>query len=412
MTVSQQRKSVPYPYVLLCFFSLISLPGFLSNIGFASNHSLGLLISLIPIFLTSMVANHWIGVPRRDAALFFILLLLVLGHFVVSSLLWAKDYDTFSRGYSRFLLAFIFLGLLLWSISQIEKFITALKEAKFTRLISTIYWSLVALVFASLPFHLFDWVTRKQMLIFSEPSHFAIIFCPFLLYQVLVSRHKYKHLLLSLSMAFMLQSVTLIAVSIIGGLVSVKRYGPLQILILSALGLLIATFAFHYSRFFIFIAERNVFASGTENLTALVFLSGIEAAYLTFFRSFALGVGFQQMGLTGPHGEFQSQIINLTGRSMNLYDGSILISKIVSEFGMIGLLLSFAYLVKATQVFNKSRSSLNERSYLQFYRACYLSFSVLLFVRSPGYFSPSTVIFLLALLGLRRAKYCGSQVAK
>ena len=159
-----------------------------------------------------------------------------------------------------------------------------------------------------------------------------------------------------------------------------------------------------FSGFFTFFIDRLNFSGNNQNLSVLVFLSGYERAYLTFSESYMLGVGFQQMGIIGPLGKFQIAIMAITagGVTMNTLDGGTLFSKLVTEFGMFGFALVLAYVAMAIRVFRSRRRLFSEDYKGLFYTASFLSFFILIFIRSVNYFSPSFFIFLIALIGLSK----------
>jgi len=288
-------------------------------------------------------------------------------------------------------------------VFQLERYFSALEQAKFAQMVDTIYYLFAFLAFVSIPFHILDWVSRKQMLIFSEPSHFSVAFAPFFLYKMLTSQNRYKHLFLCLSLVILLQNVTLLVVALLGIIISVKRYGVLQVMgVISLIGIL-ASFVIYFGDLFTFFLERTVLSADSENLSVLLFLSGYERAYLTFFDSYTLGVGFQQMGIIGPLGELQVAIKGLTnGDTMNTLDGGSLFSKLTTEFGILGIFLVLAYVATVIRVFRLSRSLSSGHSRELFYIASFLSLSILIFIRSVNYFSPSCFIVLIALVGLWR----------
>tara|TARA_B100000787_G_scaffold170168_1_gene164514 strand:+ start:3745 stop:5001 length:1257 start_codon:yes stop_codon:yes gene_type:complete len=403
MTSPHRRTLVTYPFVLVAVLFFLSFPGFFSNIGLSNSHALGMIFSVIPIALISLVTRDWMPFTKREFQASLVLLSIILLHFLCVSLVGGIDTYSSSSAQSRFVLSFVLLVIFLWAAFQLERYISALEKLKFTRLIVTIYWLLVVLALASLPFHWFDWVTRKQMLIFSEPSHFAVVFSPFLFYQILTSSHRYKHLFLCFSLALLLQNVTLIVTGCLGILLSVKRYGIFKILSIFMLVLFVAVFITYFRDFFGFLLSRNILDPDSQNLSVLVFLSGLERAYITTFESYFLGVGFQQMGVIGPLGELQTRIMSQTdGDLMNIFEGGSLFSKLTVEFGVMGILCCLAYLVKAVRIFRLSRSLAISDNKEIFYMASFLSIFILLFVRSVGYFTPSSFLVLVGLVGLSR----------
>ena len=138
-------------------------------------------------------------------------------------------------------------------------------------------------------------------------------------------------------------------------------------------------------------------------MSVLIFLSGYERAYLTLLDSYFVGVGFQQMGIIGPLGEFQKIIMQITmDGTMNTMDGGTLFSKLVTEFGILGIIVILAYVIKFIGVFGVRNILLPGDFKMIFYSVSFLSCAVLIFVRAVNYFSPSTFLFLIALIGLSK----------
>jgi len=138
----------------------------------------------------------------------------------------------------------------------------------------------------------------------------------------------------------------------------------------------------------------------SSNSSVLVFLSGWERAYLGFFDSFGFGVGFQEIGIVGPQGELQKILIkihNNPGKGLNWNDGGSLAPKIITEFGLLGIMSILLYCYFAIRILmmfflNKIKESKNI-----FFFGAYLIFSIELFIRSVGYFSLTSFIFISSL---------------
>jgi len=402
------RKLISYPYVLVMLVVVLSVAGLLSNLGLANSHSAGLLVSFFPILLLSFIGGHWSPLRKSELHIVLCFLLAVLVHFFTVALIAGPVDYVINGSSSRFFSSFILLCLLLWCAFQIECYLALLTQRNFIRLINTVYRCLVILAAFSLPFHWLDLVSRKQMLIFSEPSHFALVFGPFYLYKIFTSSYRHTHFLICLSLALMLENVTLIVFALFGFLLSLKRYGFMFLLV----ALLVFSIGFAVTNYFEeytnFLTSRLYFGEQmqTENLSLLALLSGYERAYLTVTDWSYIGVGFQQMGIVGPLGEIQSNIQLLTkdGGTMNTLDGGTLFSKITVEFGIFGVLGALVYLQKYWMIL-KRLTKLDENSPLElFYTLCFLGFFIILFMRSVNYFSPSFFIFIVALIGLRRVR--------
>jgi hypothetical protein len=385
------------------FLTFLSFPGFLSNIGLAGSHSEGMLFSVIPLTLVILASGRWMPISKYQFNISLSIFAIILLHFLLVVLMGSFNNSIFFIALNRFILSFVLFMVILWSAFQFVRYFSSLEQSEFCKMINTIYWLFVVIAFLSIPFHFFDWVSRKQMLIFSEPSHFSIIFSSFFLFKMFTSKHRYKHLLICLSLVILLQNVTLLAIACLGLIISVKNYNIFRIL---GIFLLLSTFVFFtllFSNYFSFIIERLSISSKSDNLSVLIFLSGYERAYLTLLDSYFVGVGFQQMGIIGPLGEFQKIIMQITmDGTMNTMDGGTLFSKLVTEFGILGIIVILAYVIKFIGVFGVRNILLPGDFKMIFYSVSFLSCAVLIFVRAVNYFSPSTFLFLIALIGLSK----------
>lgn len=81
-----------------------------------------------------------------------------------------------------------------------------------------------------------------------------------------------------------------------------------------------------------------------NNLSLLVFLSGWERAYLNFIETNGFGLGFNMLGHYGEQGVAMDKVFDSSGSYLNLYDGGSLAPKMISELGLIGVLLLVLYL--------------------------------------------------------------------
>lgn len=237
----------------------------------------------------------------------------------------------------------------------------------------------------------------KSTFPFTETSHFALAFAPLYLYMCSTARRRRRDvwLLFGFAVALLLQSGTLLAIACAASLIC-RRF----LLVLAALVVIAAvglTVEFKY------FTSRVTLSSDSSNLTALVYLEGWEMLGDSLTRSHGWGVGFEQLGLDGSNVPAAEAIRSLKGgQDLNLKDGSFVMAKLGSEFGVAGLLLVAAYVLLALRclrALRAGRGSLNE----QFARSVILAYSVDIFVRGTGYFSQSTLLFVGACLALAPA---------
>jgi hypothetical protein len=94
-----------------------------------------------------------------------------------------------------------------------------------------------------------------------------------------------------------------------------------------------------------YYADRLNLADDTRNLSALVYLQGWQIISNALTTGDSIGVGFQQLGLTGQMSDASELIYRLTGDSLNTFDGSFMTAKIIGEFGVFGLIPLFLLIV-------------------------------------------------------------------
>lgn len=245
---------------------------------------------------------------------------------------------------------------------------------------------------------------HEPIFIFAEPSHFALVLAPFFLWVVVMCRGvmcRSIALALALVLLLLLKNLTFF---VLVGLVSliVLRAWPLFLMACCLFLVIVGNLDY-------FIPRMQLTAT-SSNLSALVWLQGWEEALLGLRETMGVGLGFQQLGINGAKGSISHNIAELlrTGYgtengALNLLDGGTLGAKLVGEFGVLGIVLVSGCLYLIFGGIRKLRGiaggSLVSSATVFFY--CGLaSFSLDLFVRGTGYFSPSVLLFLTGVFGL------------
>lgn len=353
------------------------------------------LVSLL--YLVSFVAKGGLLWPINSSETGFFLvvlsLLLVLVHGQLS--FWVNDEFDFGRFWQSYILFIIFVV----GAFSMAKLAQLLPEAYADFAVRFVFFALVltglAGVFGYSPFSGVD--ARKSVLFFSEPSHFALSFSPFLFYMIILSssRMKLLYILSSFVMALALENLTLvIAVSLIGFVALPLR--RLMFFATIAAILLISTGPDYY-------ASRVFLTRESQNLSSLVYMQGWERAYLNLKDSMGVGVGFQQFGIIGRRGEIQENLSELAGGDLNLLDGGSVASKFIGEFGVLGIVTLLVYLVflakkiKILHVIAMGKGSPKDCTEA-FFLACFVMYCIDLFVRGTGFFSPTGFLFLVSIL--------------
>lgn len=260
----------------------------------------------------------------------------------------------------------------------------------------------------------------KQVVFFSEPSHYVMALTPLLITSLCVSRSPKVINIIQITflivLSFLLESVTLAAAILFSLLVcfvmyyntpaagiSYKRVASL--ICIGIIGSLIGIFISRNNYFMARLNFVNINITDSSSISSNIsLLMGYEEAYLNLLRSSFTGLGFQQMGILEPSGNFANAIASTYGEYINRFDGSILASKIISEFGFAGILLIATYLLFCFKIILASGSK-NLSQMQRFSIGLIVSLVPYLFFRGGGYFSGSVVISLAGFFALWSADY-------
>lgn len=241
----------------------------------------------------------------------------------------------------------------------------------------------------------------KRVFPFSEESHFALAMGAVALPLIAGSGFIFSSfvVVVLLGFSFLYPSLTFLVFACFGFLgVSMKS----KLVFIVSLFLLILVLSFVYSLDYFF---ARLSLTDSENLTALVFLQGLELINVALGRGF--GLGFQMLGsnLT-PMLDVSEKIYQMTGRYMNLEDGGFLAAKLISEFGFVGFIFAGWYVFSFIKILFDSfflcgvfsnYVSYDSRIKNVMAASTFLGFFVEFFLRGYGYFSP-TLFFMLAFL--------------
>jgi len=158
-----------------------------------------------------------------------------------------------------------------------------------------------------------------------------------------------------------------------------------------------------------YFASRIVFEDST-NLTTLVFLQGWYLAFINTLNTNGLGLGFQMLGMPGTHlTPYSEAIVLITGSITNLTDGGLLAAKLIAEFGIVGLIICFLYIIftidflfKANRLWGTFSSvSIKKMESIKKYfvlRGLLFGFFTEVFFRGYGYFSPGLLVVAAVLI--------------
>jgi hypothetical protein len=158
-----------------------------------------------------------------------------------------------------------------------------------------------------------------------------------------------------------------------------------------------------------FIHDPGTLIYDKNDLTALVYMQGWEEIGKSIVETEGIGVGILNMDKTKP-GYYGELIYYIVGEYQNRGDGSFLASKIVSEFGVIGvyiLLIYGLYFSKSIKYFYRlnrkwysearKSSPINEPVYLVFAHSAIVTSVIEIFLRGTSYFTSGMFLLITAI---------------
>ena len=395
----------------LGFLSISIFPAYFSFVFLGGyNVRAGLIMSISIFFILAVPFGIRFFVTPKIILINISVFLLILVSFFCSTLLFSEVDDV------RFLLSLTLLFSISFASIYFITTLDVLKDEFFHKMILFGFYFLMFLGYIVFIRRIFLGYTDEAIgyilgfIIFSEASHYALTFFPFLFYAVYTnSKNLYSVLYIigSICLALTLLNLTLLVGCL---LICFITYGGRWFWLLG-LAILMLVFAIIYLDISYFLERLNfTAASSLQNSSMLVFLSGWERAYLSFFDSFGFGVGFQQIGIVGPQGNFQIILQNLhhverwDGKGLNWNDGGTLGSKLIIEFGFLGLMLLLLYCFFAINILIKFWLQKIKGFKNIFFFGVYLIFSMELFVRGMGYFSLTSFMFISSMYWIYRSQ--------
>jgi hypothetical protein len=244
---------------------------------------------------------------------------------------------------------------------------------------------------------------------FGENSHYALSFLPLLLYMVVLSSwgKKWFFLFMGFLIGVTLQSVTLL-VGVIAIAMLALRSRQLVFFSIISISILMAAMGnmdteYYMARLDPYPSAGSLAEPDSPSLSMLVYQSGWERIYLNLKDYDGIGLGFQQFGFVGSEGEIMKRFSAVGAANVNLFDGSFVASKFISEFGILAVMVLVAYLVYFArnawwlrEVSKNGGETVDCRKV--FFLACFVMFSIDLFIRGTGYFSSSGFLFIASLM--------------
>lgn len=376
---------------------------------------------LLIIIITPSIYFLYIEKISYSSGAFIAALLIIIIHFIKNKELIIDKYilifstlifliSTYSMiiynwfDLQRFFLSLILLLVLIISSYFFTQFSLIVDQKKIHKYINVFFYLSLCDFIILLIKKKFFFPNSTELLFFPEVSHFSLIFLPLLTFKILTFKKEFKKyfwIIISLMMAILIENLTLLIGTILISFVySIKK--TLFLILLPFITILLTIGIDNFDYF----TDRIIFNENTNNSSVLVFLSGWERAYLNFFEFGFLGIGFNQFGFEGQIGTYQNRIIDLGLPDLNLYDAGSVAPKLISELGILGIILIFLYFFFFFRILIKVKLMRYKFNYLDtFYISIFIMFFVNLFIRGSGYFSPITFLFFSSIFYLRRFNF-------
>lgn len=237
-------------------------------------------------------------------------------------------------------------------------------------------------------------VFSKSIFTFYEPSHYATVLGSLLISYLLMVEKVERNiaLLFVVMISFITPSLTLLIYLIIFFLVKNKNilYSILLCMFFIVCLYFIVMMVPDLNTYF---TSRLFFSDDNNNISALVYLQGWAEAYKIFNDGYYFGLGFNMSGANEPSG-IAERVYKIVGIYKNR-DGSFIASKLIVDFGLIGLLVVCLYLSSLFKAFLLIKKISNNKDL--FVNSIILSFSVEMFVRSNSYFTFGLFLLFTAL---------------
>jgi len=380
----------------LLFRSIFFLIYIISNSLFViiSTSSLRFSMIVVMIFvvflITGINSEKLLRINKSYMFISILVFLAVIFHSIITGI-FIDNYNI-----TRAFLSLILLILMFTTAPLLANLFESIEKITFYKTIIQSYYCLLFIGFLSVILQKGNFLYGKEMLLFNEPSHYALVLLPLCLYYMILSKHNKKnyHLLVLTFLALLLENLTFI-VGIIFILILVNwKYKYRIILFISGLLFFFSTFDFPSISYY---SNRLLINKSSNNLSVLVFVSGWERAYDALIDTYGIGIGIQNLGYAGNIGASMEKIgFLLNGTFINLYDGGTLAPKIIAEFGLIGVIALIYYIRTSYKLIKVLVTKNNDDLISVFFVSIFLMFNVQLFVRGVGYFSPMSYMFATA----------------
>ena len=403
-------------YKFLFFFISIFLIPYFSFVYFQDSslsRGLFLITVIFSFFYIKLILNFKIKKNTTALLLFFFLYIFfrsIIHHF----------FDLESKPIKSLPLIFIFLFSIV-----IYNYINENKFFKIKKIFFVFFLILSFLAWLDFFYHIpfFNYDNRPSSVFpFVEPSHFSLVYGIIGIPLVVNSSLKLKLFILLnfYFFSFNFPSLTLTVFSLLG-LMLIFIKGKLNIAKLLTITIILFIFYNIYKTLPNLEYFKNRIDFNNEeifNWSKMVYLQGWEFMKVNLLSTKFMGLGYQMMGssLTAT-GDITEIIYGVKGEfGKNIAEGSFIMSKLISEFGIIGILITLFYLSFIFNFFlnfNKKLKKIefeldqDKRELFKkdlFCSLIIISYLVNFFIRGINYFTPQAILLIAAIIFITKNK--------
>jgi hypothetical protein len=442
-----KNKNILDYYKIDCFFLILFfiLPSLLYSYGYVNSLSaFTIVLQFCYLFIYTFIRNKKFPINIK-----FLSATILIGLIIFSHQIFIIFLSDFSFGFQSIMnvkkISFSYLSILIffYSVFFLNEFFFKIKNSEiyFYKLIKSLFLIMPLLSLFILirfnkfsPYYIHGGNDLPMFLsFFSEPSHFILNFFSIFFFFIILNP-KYRIICLAIGL---LLSIGYPSLTLLFGifLIIIILFSILNLFLLVAITF---TFFFFLSYLNIDFQLINYFTNRLDilkilnncsayfvlnnndinfnelffenncslNNSLLYYLKSGHEMYLNLVN-YPFGIGFQNLGTIGMESLFRKLAFLQSGsfKTDISLNSAFLLSKLISEFGIFGLLFLIYYLkiFLKSFIFFKFEANLLliKKKYLEiFYHISILSFSIELFIRGFGYFSIGTFLFILSIMGL------------
>ncbi len=326
----------------------------------------------------------------------FILLLFFILHYFIASILTPDLSQDFIRFFMHLVGVLILILTSRVFLNKINKINIGCFNGSIVNILVLFMISALASAFGFSPF---GREYEKSVLFFSEPSHFAILFAPFFI----------SFLILNDNVIGKIFCICMVAYSyVIGSLISFVSvllylaFSPVKMIFLLTFG-----FALINTNDISYFLNRLPLVSG-QTIENAYFLASVDEMWRSLDLSNYIGFGLGQMGVLEPSTDASNDIYMKNGDYIVRYEGATLLLKIITEFGMFGVIFGFlwvGFVLKSYVTLIQTKAANVCPKAIFFHAIIYVS-SILIFIRALGYFNALSVFILAGFMHLSGGRSC------